>query len=377
MLTDPAEIAAALAAPFDPREVAWKPGAVAKDGTKALAMPYVSARAVEDRLDQVVGPANWQDSYNPVADGSVVCELRLLINGEWIAKVDVGGPSKQPDAGDRMKAAFSDALKRAAIKWGIARYLYRVARQWVEYDQQRRQFKQSPRLPDWAMPAGEVQQPGSPPPEQYAGEEPADVPATAGPDRPHGARPPSQKRPSHQMPQSGAELAERLSARDAELAAHGLCEPGELVRRIAEDGMKAGYDPDLTNWSGPALQLAVELCKGVERFFEHRRDARNRQTAAKAPPPAASPPAAAKAPADGPSAWRNGGSKATARPAQVSRINELFTEVAWTAQDRSLYLGNWGAKEAGQLTPDQADHAIRDLMGKVQDMAKARTPAPR
>jgi hypothetical protein len=40
--------------------------------------------------------------------------------------MDVGGPSEQPDEGDRVKAAFSDALKRAAVKFGIGRYLYRL-----------------------------------------------------------------------------------------------------------------------------------------------------------------------------------------------------------------------------------------------------------
>jgi hypothetical protein len=58
--------------------------------------------------------------------------------------VDQGGragPSEQPDGGDRLKAAFSDALKRAAVKYGVGRYLYRLPSQWVDYDPQRRQFK--------------------------------------------------------------------------------------------------------------------------------------------------------------------------------------------------------------------------------------------
>jgi hypothetical protein len=49
-------------------------------------------------------------------------------------KEDVGGQSEQPDEGDRRKAAFSDALKRAAVKFGIGRYLYRQKPQWVDWD---------------------------------------------------------------------------------------------------------------------------------------------------------------------------------------------------------------------------------------------------
>src|SRR5881275_1046881 len=58
--------------------------------------------------------------------GSMMCRLRLRLGDEWVTKVDVGGPSEQPDGGDRLKAAFSDALKRAAVKFGIGRYLYRL-----------------------------------------------------------------------------------------------------------------------------------------------------------------------------------------------------------------------------------------------------------
>jgi hypothetical protein len=109
----------ALAAPFDPAEIRFKPAVVT--GNRALALAYVDARAIQNRLDEVLGVDGWQDDYECLPDGSVVCRLRLKIGGEWITKVDVGGPSEQPDGGDRLKAAFSDALKRAAVKFGVGR----------------------------------------------------------------------------------------------------------------------------------------------------------------------------------------------------------------------------------------------------------------
>jgi hypothetical protein len=118
-----AEVLKALAAPFDAGEVKFKPAVVS--GNRALALPYIDARAVQDRLDEVLGVAGWQDAYK-VLHGSVMCRLRLLLGGRWVAKSDVGGQSEQPDGGDRTKAAFSDALKRAAVKFGIGRYLYRL-----------------------------------------------------------------------------------------------------------------------------------------------------------------------------------------------------------------------------------------------------------
>jgi hypothetical protein len=139
------DLAAKLSAPFDPTEVKFKPAVVS--GNRALAMPYINARCVMDRLDDVLGVDGWQDSYSVLSDGSVICRLRVLLSDRWIVKADVGGQSEQPDEGDRVKAAFSDALKRAAVKYGIGRYLYRLPAQWVDYDPQKRQFVRLPTLP--------------------------------------------------------------------------------------------------------------------------------------------------------------------------------------------------------------------------------------
>jgi hypothetical protein len=152
MTTDTNDIAARLAAPFDPREVRWKPQTVTKDGKRALAIAYIDARAVIDRLDEVLGIDGWTDAYAVLPDGSTVCTLKARIGDAWISKVDVGGPSEQPDEGDRRKAAFSDALKRAAVKLGIGRYLYRLKSQWSDWDASKRQFIRLPALPPDALP---------------------------------------------------------------------------------------------------------------------------------------------------------------------------------------------------------------------------------
>jgi hypothetical protein len=143
-------ITQALAAPFDVAEVKFKPAVVS--GNRALALAYVDARVIQDRLDDVLGVAGWQDSYRVLPDGSVMCRLRLRIGEQWISKTDVGGQSEQPDGGDRTKAAFSDALKRAAVKFGVGRYLYRLPAQWCDYDPHKRQFVRTPTLPAWARP---------------------------------------------------------------------------------------------------------------------------------------------------------------------------------------------------------------------------------
>src|SRR5947209_5260869 len=119
-----AEITQLLATPFEPTEVKFKPQMVKNN--RALAIAYIDARVIQDRLDEVLGTENWQDEYECLPDGSVVCRLQLRLGDRAVTKMDVGSPSEQPDGGDRLKAAFSDALKRAAVKFGIGRYLYRL-----------------------------------------------------------------------------------------------------------------------------------------------------------------------------------------------------------------------------------------------------------
>jgi len=222
--SDVNSIARALAAPFGDTEVKFKPQAV--KGNRALALAYVDVRAIMDRLDNVLGVENWQDRYQLLPDNSVMCQLRLRIGGRWITKSDVGGPSEQPDGGDRLKAAFSDALKRAAVKFGIGRYLYRLPQQWADYDPQKRQFACPPRLPSWAL-----------------------------------ARTAKAPRPVVEnkcgLPADGTELHRRLRQADSELAARGLSPIGALLTHVTQAGVKAGFGADLSQWSGPAIELAV------------------------------------------------------------------------------------------------------------------------
>lgn len=171
----PKDIMDALAEPFEASEVKFKPQSV--KGNRAMAIAFIDARLVMDRLDDVVGVDGWQDEYTPTGeDGGVICRLSLKIGGVWVSKTDVGGQSEQPDSGDRTKAAFSDALKRTAVKFGIGRYIYRLGHQWCDYDPQKRQFIQRPQLPNWALPN---KQPKKPAPAPYADPDTHDTPTAA------------------------------------------------------------------------------------------------------------------------------------------------------------------------------------------------------
>ena len=115
-----------LFAPFPQDAIHWRAQTVTKDGTKALALAYLDARDVMDRLDSVCGSENWQDRYE-FSGARTICYLSIRIDGEWISKADGAGDTDV----EAEKGAISDALKRAAVKWGIGRYLYDMGNVWV------------------------------------------------------------------------------------------------------------------------------------------------------------------------------------------------------------------------------------------------------
>ncbi len=117
----------ALAAPFDPSAIHWRLGYVKPDGTEGIALAYLDARDVMDRLDEVCGPDGWQCSYKGV-EGRVVCTLSIRVGTEWISKEDGAGDT----AIEGEKGGISDALKRTGVCWGIGRYLYRLVDNWVQ-----------------------------------------------------------------------------------------------------------------------------------------------------------------------------------------------------------------------------------------------------
>lgn len=126
----------ALAAPFPADRVSWRVGSTMADKKKGMALAYIDARDVMDRLDSVVGPANWR-RVHPHANGRTLCSLEIKINGEWVAKEDGAGDTDV----EAEKGALSDAFKRAAVNWGIGRYLYDLPSPWVEIEQAGKSYR--------------------------------------------------------------------------------------------------------------------------------------------------------------------------------------------------------------------------------------------
>lgn len=115
--------------PFPAAEIEWRVGSTNGDKTSGLALAYLTARHVMERLDAVCGPENWQDRYE-FHGARTVCYLSLRIGEEWVTKADGAGDSDV----EAEKGAISDALKRAAVKWGVGRYLYDLGNIWVDVE---------------------------------------------------------------------------------------------------------------------------------------------------------------------------------------------------------------------------------------------------
>lgn len=125
-----------LSAPFPAGQISWRIGSTSGDKKKGLALAYIDARDVMARLDDVCGPQGWQCRY-PHANGKTVCEIGIKVSDEWIWKADGAGDSDV----EAEKGALSDAFKRAAVRWGIGRYLYELPSPWVEIESAGRSFK--------------------------------------------------------------------------------------------------------------------------------------------------------------------------------------------------------------------------------------------
>jgi hypothetical protein len=119
-----------LSAPFDPRSVHWRPGSMTKDKKKTQALAYLDARDVMARLDGVCG-AMWQCQYTPMPNGSTCASIGILIDGHWVWRSNGAGETKV----EGEKGGYSDAMKRAAVLWGVGRYLYAIRSPWVLVDE--------------------------------------------------------------------------------------------------------------------------------------------------------------------------------------------------------------------------------------------------
>lgn len=131
-----------LSRPFAPEDLEWRIQVTSRDKTSGLAVPYVTNRAIQDRLDEVVGPENWCNEYQPWHGNekkeAQICGISIYFEGKgFITKWDGAEDSDI----EPVKGGLSDSMKRAAVQWGIGRVLYKMTKPvWVGIEQKGNSF---------------------------------------------------------------------------------------------------------------------------------------------------------------------------------------------------------------------------------------------
>lgn len=107
----------------------WRVQSFSKNKPLASCVAYIDARDVMNRLDDVVGPENWQDDYKVINNQLFAgIGIRESMGSNWVWKWDVGTESQT----EKEKGVVSDSFKRAAVKWGIGRFLYDLEVKYVK-----------------------------------------------------------------------------------------------------------------------------------------------------------------------------------------------------------------------------------------------------
>jgi hypothetical protein len=128
----------ALSAPFPSEDIDWRVGSTTADKSKGMALAYIDARTVMDRLDACCGVDGWENEYSFGPGSMVVCKLSIRMpDGTLISKCDGAGETDV----EGQKGALSDALKRAAVRFGVGRYLYGMGSPWVAISPMGKSFK--------------------------------------------------------------------------------------------------------------------------------------------------------------------------------------------------------------------------------------------
>lgn len=152
--------------PFAPSDIEWRAQSCGeKNGNLWVSvLAYVTNRAIMKRLDDVCGKANWKNEFRD-SGKAVECGISIKIDGEWVTKWDAAEETNI----EGVKGGRSGAMKRAAVQWGIGRYLYDLESTWGNVNSNGKKSQKTkdgkwfkwdaPNLPQWALPRTNQQEP--------------------------------------------------------------------------------------------------------------------------------------------------------------------------------------------------------------------------
>ena len=158
-----------LADPFAEEEIEWRIQQAGRGRSSgriyARVLAYVTARAIQQRLDEVCGPGRWRNDFREGPGGGVLCAISIYVDDAlgWVTKWD-GAENTDVEG---VKGGLSSSYKRAACQWAVGRYLYSLPDAWAEVREDGghrgrladkdggESFRwDPPALPAWALPGG-------------------------------------------------------------------------------------------------------------------------------------------------------------------------------------------------------------------------------
>jgi hypothetical protein len=133
------EAAPYLRRPFTPEAIKFKVQTVFGGASGCLVVAYIDARLVIERLNLVI-PDKWTAKYERI-DGTKLAWCHLTIGspqersfGTEITRSDIGEGQGRSE-GQQVKAMISDALKRAAVHFGVGVSVYALPQITLNADQ--------------------------------------------------------------------------------------------------------------------------------------------------------------------------------------------------------------------------------------------------
>jgi len=160
-----------LRKPFDPADIKWRVQKAIKNGKSAMVLAYADTRVYEERLDDVVGPENWQSLAEITTnDVGIIATVTVTIDG--VSKTQTGEEKLAYDSGELKNniatSAFAQGFKRACSAFSLGRYIYELEGPFFvdlnydnpyDYDFQtsyngKKAGYNAPELPAWAKPSG-------------------------------------------------------------------------------------------------------------------------------------------------------------------------------------------------------------------------------
>ena len=165
-----------LSTPFESHEIGWcaKAYGLSNDEPWVKVIPYITRRAIQDRLDEVFGVFGWQNHTKQISANGFLVGISVKNGNKWLTKWD-GAEGSNTNGLDMVNSGSSNALKRACALFGIGRYLDDLDDFWADCTLTENYYHsygnvlehktsgkliawKKPKMPSWAMPGFDIQQ---------------------------------------------------------------------------------------------------------------------------------------------------------------------------------------------------------------------------